>query len=99
MCDESKNQIPPRTPKEFHFRSTSSKIDVSSMRPDSEASSAKNEQIDDILLAQMSGEAAEIDIDDETLMDPRNFLNGMYSNDNFLKLKSQIENEIIEQTK
>jgi hypothetical protein len=34
----------------------------------------------------MSGDGVEID--DETLMDPRNFLNGMYSNDNFLKLKS-----------
>ena len=38
------------------------------------------------------------DLEDEAL-DPRNFLNGMYSNDNFLKLKSQLENEIIEQTK
>ena len=36
---------------------------------------------------------------DEDALDPRNFLNGMYSNDNFLKLKSQLENEIIEQTK
>ena len=36
---------------------------------------------------------------DEEALDPRNFLNGMYSNDNFLKLKSQLENEIIEQTK
>lgn len=90
MSDESKNKIPPRTPKEFHFRSTSSKIDVASLRPESEqASSIKNEPIDDLILAQMSGEGVEEnDIDDEMLMDPRNFLNGMYSNDNFLKLKS-----------
>lgn len=36
---------------------------------------------------------------EDDALDPRNFLNGMYSNDNFLKLKSQLENEIIEQTK
>lgn len=32
-------------------------------------------------------------------MDPRNFLNNMYQNDNFLEMKAHMQNEIIEQTK
>ena len=32
-------------------------------------------------------------------MDPRNFMSGIYQNDEFMKLKSTFENELIDQTK
>ena len=38
MSEESKNQIPPRTPVDVKFRSTSSRISIASLRPDSAAS-------------------------------------------------------------
>jgi hypothetical protein len=38
------------------------------------------------------------DSDDE-LLNPRNFFNNMYQNDDFMRMKSGLENEIINQTK
>ena len=35
----------------------------------------------------------------EDALNPRNALNYMYQNDNFMQLKSQMENEIVENTK
>jgi hypothetical protein len=81
-----------RTPTDLKFRSTGSKFNPSQLlrdNPDSDSSSDTERHRKQELA----------DLDDEDDMNPRNFFSNMYQNDGFLQLKSNIENDIIQQTK
>ena len=79
MSDEAKNQIPPRTPVEMQFRSTGPRFRPPTASSEMTANSAVDSQI-----PSHNVEQQEIENDDDDAMDPRNFLNNMYQNDNFL---------------
>ena len=78
---QSNNEPPPRTPVDIKFRQTGPQFSIDPSLLDKD----EDELADD---EESFGE-----MDQE--LNPRNFLSGVYQNDEFMKLKSQFENELI----